>query len=191
MFFIWWRASQSKCQRWSRCHEVGSSSLRRPVLQPAVDDDVQRPREKRRHRRRLPHDVQRTPSLGERDDVENVVVRERRPTQDRRPEVSRRLRQEERPLQTHLGHRSGLPPFCNTACHFSSIAQWIKHSPVTQAARVKTQTWSKIISNLKKYIVLIFSWVPPPCALSLSPNGWEKPWKQVTCYRWDKSEELL
>ena len=137
MFFIWWRASQSKCQRWSRCHEVGSSSLRRPVLQPAVDDDVQRPREKRRHRRRLPHDVQRTPSLGERDDVENVVVRERRPTQDRRPEVSRRLRQEERPLQTHLGHRSGFSPFRNTNL-----------PPVCQSTN-------------------LFYWVPPPWVLSL------------------------
>ena len=41
------------------------------------------------------------------------------------------------------------------------IAQWIKHLPAIEAAGVWTQTQLKILVRLS-------SWVPPPCALSLS-----------------------
>ena len=44
------------------------------------------------------------------------------------------------------------------------IVQWIKHSPATQAAGVRTQTQLK-------FKVLLSSRVPPPCALSLSHNA--------------------
>ena len=47
------------------------------------------------------------------------------------------------------------------APHPRSKAQWIKHSPGTQAAGVWTQ-------KLPKFIALLSSWVLPPCALSLS-----------------------
>ena len=41
------------------------------------------------------------------------------------------------------------------------IAQWIKHSPATQVAGARTRTQPK-------FIVLLSSWVLPPCALSLT-----------------------